>query len=187
MQRYLVDDPAAEGVPPAAFAGIINRAEQARLAATHRTAGAQDAGCQRPGSINAATEPDAAAAFSTAQSDGCTARHDGGNGLPPAAPAVLVTHSPASGAVPQAPPAPAQHDAEQRQHPAHPGGASAPQQQSAAPGQRDSDPWAPYRFPDAELAARGIVLDIASPQSPVVNCFTKSYGSYSKVAPAVLL
>lgn len=99
---------------------------------------------------------------------------------------MLVAHSTASGAVSKVQPSPPQHDSEQWQHPAHPGIAPAPQQQSADPGQRDSDPWAPYRFPDAELAARGIVLDIASPQSSVVNCFTKSYGSYSKVAPALL-
>ncbi len=183
MQWYLVNDPAAEGVPPAAFAGIINRAEQARLAAAPPAAGAQNGSCQRPGSIDAATGPDARAVRSTAQTHHCDARHSGSNGMLPAASAVPMMQSIASGPLSEAQPEHEQRDAGQRRHAAQLCVNPAPQQQPADPGQRDSDPWALYRFPEAELAARGIVLDIASPQSPVVNCFTKSYGSYSKVVP----
>lgn len=45
---------------------------------------------------------------------------------------------------------------------------------------KEHNPWAPYWVPDAELAARGAVLSIVGPGSPTTECFTKTYGSYSK-------
>jgi hypothetical protein len=180
VQHYLVEDPTAEGVPPAAFAGVINRAEQARQAASIPTAGVQNGRCHSPGSIGAAGF-DAGACCDAAQSSGCKTGHDSGNGVPSAGSAAMSaavhaalhmqTHS-------------EQHNAELKHGSDEPTFSIPPQQQLPEPEQRDMDPWAPYRFPDAELAARGIVLDIVSPQSTVVNCFTKSYGSYSKVTPA---
>lgn len=184
-----------------AFAGVINRAEARRNGArlADGTAAKRHHGDQGRGTAaNGAVTINGTAAAPVA---------DAGGGSAPIIPAVedgacCQQPSPAAGAAPastadllhpsdqyeQRAPEPAQpldrHQEAlcQRQSPAglqHQQQQHEPQEQAQAqPG--DSDAWARYRFPDAELAARGIVLDIASPQSAVVNCFTKSYGTYSK-------
>lgn len=45
----------------------------------------------------------------------------------------------------------------------------------------EEDIWAAYRVPDVEVAARGATLSVVGPDSPLAECFTKSYGRYTKV------
>ena len=52
---------------------------------------------------------------------------------------------------------------------------------AAGPVARGEDIWAAYRVPDVEVAARGATLSVVGPNSPLAECFTKSYGRYTKV------
>jgi len=154
---FLVADPAAEGVPAAAFCGIVNAAE-----------------ARRNGGLAAATISSTAGAVSTQPAAPAPAPVDAyavQAAVAAAAAPASSSFDPADGTAIGTPP------------PGVPPPPSPPAAAASLAAVRSAhldDPWTLYRFPDAELVARGIVLDVASPVSTVVNCFTKTYGRYSK-------
>lgn len=176
VAEFLVTDPAAEGVPPAAFVGMINRAEARRKA--RRKAATEGSNERQPPAAAPAADAQNGGSGPEARGGSCSAASAANGGT-------ATAQQPCQAGQPNShfsnPPA-AASNAATRQQPS-PEAAPPATLPSAAPqlDQQSSDAWAPYRVPDAELAARGIVLDIASPQSAVVNCFAKSYGHYSKV------
>lgn len=154
---FLVADPAAEGVPAAAFYGIVNAAEARRngglaAATISSTAGAVSTqpAAPAPVPVDAYAVQAAAAAAAASASSSFDPADGTARGTPP--PSVPPPPSPPAAATSLA----------------------------AVRSTHLDDPWTLYRFPDAELVARGIVLDVASPVSTIVNCFTKTYGRYSK-------
>lgn len=210
VQEFLVAHPAAEGIPPAAFAGVINRAEARRNGARSANGTAarrhhsdQGGSMSANGAMTEGGAAAAAAATASAATRGgndptiSSVEHGAGCQQPAAAAAAARAADAVQSQLPNQDEQPASGPAQpldgrqeahyqrqplagvlhQQQH--------QPQEQEQAQ-QGDCDTWARYRFPDAELAARGIVLDVASPQSAVVNCFTKSYGTYSKGSGSVL-
>lgn len=72
------------------------------------------------------------------------------------------------------------------QPPQHNGATFPAHQTGSAQAEGGRDAWAEFRVPDAVLQKAAWCIDVVTPDCHSANCFTKSYGQYTKGAGSVL-
>lgn len=212
LAEYLTCDPAAEGVPPATAPRIVNSKQGTRSAPSMGPAGSgpvpeappgrhpsMRTSCARslPAEENSSRQHVAGLSVHTTSSPNTSptsAHHVLEQVLPTDSPTDSPTYSMADSLAAHV----SNGDSEgisicvPDQSLALPSGTTATTAAATVPvglsdtSGRVTDPWGPYWVSDSELAARGSVLSIVGSDCPALECFTRTYGSYSKGCGSVL-